>query len=325
MPQSNQKTYIGVLASRDSDTPNKNLISIFNRLFADDKQARDNFSGKFHFVITGGTYGRIFAGYDKVNLNSDVENWLRGCSTWLPRTEEGGVIILSKLICQRKIDLVWMLFEPNTIHWQRQENMALMRLCDQWHAKKLMNFNSIEMWFNNEKDFDTQRNLQELPLTLKLRSDRNIIFGNAHESPSRNKLKEFEGMTIALIAHDAMKEKMIDFAVDHENELNKFKKIITTQTTGKKIEEVTDHFKEKITKCLTGPKGGDIEIATEIIYNECHVVIFFIDPLHPHPHIEDIRVISQACMINDQAIVITNESHARDFMRRVVRGRDRFS
>lgn len=324
MPTS-QKTYIGVLASRDADKSNINLINIFKELF-ENQETRDKFSSDFHFIITGGTYGRIFGGYPGVALTNDVREWLAECSTPLPRTEEGGVVILSNLVCQHKIDIVWMLFEPNTIHWQRQENLALMRLCDQWHVKKLMNVNSIKMWFNNECSSDAKRNSQDFPLTLKLRSGIPIQFSrDAQQSPPRNNLKKFEDMTIALIAHNEMKGRMIDFAIDHEGELNKFKQIITTRTTGNQIQEVTDNLAGKIIKCLTGPKGGDIEIATEIIYNKCHVIIFFIDPLNPHPHIEDIRVISEACMINDQAIMITNESHARDFMRRIVRGKDGLS
>jgi methylglyoxal synthase len=65
----------------------------------------------------------------------------------------------------------------------------------------------------------------------------------------------------------------------------------------------------------SGPKGGDIEVATEIIFGRCHVVIFLIDPLKPHPHLDDIRVILGAGMMQDVEM-LTNERQAREWMER---------
>lgn len=130
-------------------------------------------------------------------------------------------------------------------------------------------------------------------------------------------------MTIALIAHNEMKSRMIDFAIDHQTELNRFGTILATGTTGREVASATSRtIDEKMVRHHSGPKGGDIEIATAILYNKCDLVIFFVDPLNPHPHIEDIRTVFQACMVNDQVVMITNEVHAREFMSRVVRGND---
>lgn len=133
--------------------------------------------------------------------------------------------------------------------------------------------------------------------------------------------KTFKDMTIALIAHDEMKERMMSFAIDHEYELSKFGTILATGTTGREVEAATSL---KIYRYHSGPKGGDIEIATEVILGRCHIVIFFIDPLNPHPHIEDIRTVFEACMLREKVIIITNEMHAREFMTRVVRGKEQF-
>ncbi len=43
------------------------------------------------------------------------------------------------------------------------------------------------------------------------------------------------------------------------------------------------------------------------------------DPLHPHPYIEDIRVVFGACMIQDKVHMLTNEMQAREWMERVVK------
>lgn len=321
MSQLNRRTYIGVLASRDADSPNVKLIKIFNEYF-NDQRKRDEFSSNFHFMITGGTYDRILNGTDNYpGINSSLRDWFIRSSTPLPNTFEGGIIVLSNLICQNMCSIVWTFFEPNTIHWQRQENLALMRLCDQWHIKKFMNAKSVETWLKNETQLDSHRNLQPFPPKLKLRNPGYTIDFISKNDPPQEKTN-FKDMTIALIAHNAMKERMIEFAIDHEADLDKFKFILTTRTTGNKVAEVTDLLERKMIKCLTGPKGGDIQIAAEIIYNKCDIVIFFIDPLNPHPHIEDIRVVSEACMINDHAIMITNEAHAREFMTRIVREKD---
>ena len=131
-------------------------------------------------------------------------------------------------------------------------------------------------------------------------------------------------MTIALIAHDEMKQRMIAFAIDHEWELRKFASILSTGTTGREVAAATSRtIEDKIYRYHSGPLGGDIEIATEILLGRCHIVIFFVDPLQPHPHIDDIRTVFEACMTRQSVVMISNEMHARDFMS-TVRASDSF-
>jgi methylglyoxal synthase len=85
---------------------------------------------------------------------------------------------------------------------------------------------------------------------------------------------------VALIAHDEMKKRMIDFAIDHEDELNAFGRIIATGTTGREVAAATSRrIENKLIRCHSGPHGGDIELATAILYGCCDLVIFFVDPL----------------------------------------------
>jgi len=212
-----------------------------------------------------------------------------------------------------------------------------MRLCDQWHVKRLMNAGSVMVWFDHEADLDAKRNLRNCPPVLRLeRRDGEMVSLTLPMVPTREPwrldtlpgqlwphAKHLSEMTIALIAHDEMKSRMIEFAVDHEPELDKFGTILATGTTGREVAAATSRkIEHKMVRYHSGPKGGDIEIATAILHGFCDVVIFFVDPLKPHPHIEDIRVVFQACMVSDQVVMITNEIHAREFMRRVVRGND---
>ena len=130
---------------------------------------------------------------------------------------------------------------------------------------------------------------------------------------------KFALQTIALIAHDEMKQRMVDFAVEYERELSAFGRILATGTTGLEVEDATRKLAGKIKRYRSGPKGGDIEIATEILYGRCDVVVFLIDPLNPHPHIEDIRTVFAACMVEGEVLMLTNEVQAREWMDAVVR------
>lgn len=329
------KTLIGVLASHDDPKPNMRLASIFTHVYNSTLRVRLE---SFHFAITGGTYDRLFFGDERLGLSAlptEVADWLRtSCGvTRLPETQRGGVIVLSYLICQRECNIVWPFYAPNANHWQRNENLAFMRLCDQWQAKRLMNTGSVMAWFDFESELDAKRNLLKCPPQLRLERSPGIhavLSLDISQREERGQLvghtKLFAEMTIALIAHDEMKTRMIEFAVDHERELDKFGTILATGTTGREVAAATSRqIDNKMVRHHSGPKGGDIEIATAILYGFCDIVVFFIDPLKPHPHIEDIRVVFQACMVSDQVIMITNEMHAREFMSRVVRGHDRLT
>jgi len=336
-----EATLIGVLASRDDPCINRSLGAVLEHLY---NHGEEETLSKFHFIFTGGTYDRIFNGNEEREISAidpEIANWYRReCGvTRLPEGGEGGVTLLNYLITQRKCSIVWAFFAPMEIHWLRPENLALMRLCDQCHVKRLMNRGSVLVWFDLEAVEDAKRNLQPCPprLTLfpdhrKRRVTRFFTQPAGVETPWRGprlsrwtgKKKAFKDMTLALIAHDEMKDRMIDFAIDHESEIDKFGRILATGTTGREVAAATSRaISDKLIRAHSGPKGGDIEIATAVLHDKCDVVIFFMDPLTPHPHIEDIRVVFEACMVKDQVVMITNERHAREFMCRVVRGEKR--
>jgi methylglyoxal synthase len=348
-----KKTLIGVLASHDDVQKNNDLARLFDKL-----HNKANFR-KFHFVFTSGTYQRIILGKDteprrrglKPIKKGKTIGYLKSNSTVLPDRRNGGVTLLANLVVQRQCSIIWPFLSPITGHWLNPENLALMRLCDIWNVKRLMNSGSVETWFRDEAKRDADRNPQEIPLRLhfgggELKKDlwKGVRSVDAQWSNQWNeasdyflfqpdtdipkpKVKgrlpkfwhEFQHQTIALIAHDEMKRQMVDFAIEYGRELSKFGRILATGTTGRDVEEATRELKGKIIRCRSGPKGGDIEIATEILYGRCDVVIFFIDPLRPHPHMEDIRVVFAACMIENGVRMLSNEVQAREWMDEVVR------
>jgi len=335
---SKPKTLIGVLASHDDSGVNKALVELFNWL-ADQDRAQKKME-RFHFLCTGGTTDRIIRGTKSIAPISDktLAFLKKSGVTKLPPSEKGGVPVLSHFVTQRLCTIVWAFWGAKGDHWLRPENLALMRLCDHWHVKRLMNSRSVQVWYEYEADADSKRNQRDCPPALILREDpRNEDWQKSWsfdtEEFKRDKrqkegipynapdIKPFANMTLALIAHDEMKSRMIEFAIDHESELRKFGSILATGTTGREVAAATSRILDKkIFRYHSGPKGGDIEIATEILYGRCDIVIFFVDPLHPQPHREDILVVFQACMVKPEVLMITNEMHAREFMTNVVRG-----
>ena len=82
-------------------------------------------------------------------------------------------------------------------------------------------------------------------------------------------------MTIALIAHDAKKELMVQFCIAYCGILSRHS-IVATGTTGKLVSEATGL---DISRFLSGSQGGDQQIASRISYNEIDLLLFFRDPI----------------------------------------------
>ena len=101
--------------------------------------------------------------------------------------------------------------------------------------------------------------------------------------------------TIALIAHDGKKADMMAFAIQNKDVLKKFE-LIATGTTGKLLE---DRVGLKIDRYLSGPLGGDVQIASRVVLGEIDAVFFFVDPLDKHPHDPDIQTLLRACNVHN--------------------------
>ncbi|MEO5667625.1 MAG: methylglyoxal synthase [Bdellovibrionota bacterium] len=111
--------------------------------------------------------------------------------------------------------------------------------------------------------------------------------------------------TIALIAHDGKKKEMLEFVKDHKNFFDGFH-LVATATTGKNVETLG----LKVKKVLSGPIGGDAQIAAMVATGACQAVIFFRDPLGMHAHEADISSLLRICEVHDVPLV-TNPASAR--------------
>jgi methylglyoxal synthase len=111
--------------------------------------------------------------------------------------------------------------------------------------------------------------------------------------------------TVALIAHDNKKDEMIAFAQQHKDVLARYH-LIGTGTTGKLINEKVGL---NVTRMLSGPLGGDAQIAAQVAEGKVAAVFFFIDPLGKHPHDPDINSLLRICNVHDVPLA-TNPSTA---------------
>jgi methylglyoxal synthase len=103
-------------------------------------------------------------------------------------------------------------------------------------------------------------------------------------------------MEIAIIAHDGKKAEMVQFLNEnakilHRNEIS----LVSTGTTGNKVEKAGF----QVTRLLSGPVGGDAQIAARVAEGKCQMVIFFRDPLEKHPHEPDISMLMRLCDVHN--------------------------
>lgn len=114
-------------------------------------------------------------------------------------------------------------------------------------------------------------------------------------------------MEIAIIAHDGKKAEMVQFLMDHkqliiENDI----KLIATGTTGTNAENAGFTVK----KYLSGPIGGDAQIAARVARKKTNMVFFFRDPLDKHPHEPDIAMLMRLCDVHNIPLA-TNPATAK--------------
>ena len=80
-------------------------------------------------------------------------------------------------------------------------------------------------------------------------------------------------MKIAIIAHDAKKELMVQFCIAYSGILAKHN-LMATGITGKMVAEATGL---KVHRFYAGAQGGDQQIAARLQYNEIDMLLFFRD------------------------------------------------
>ena len=99
------------------------------------------------------------------------------------------------------------------------------------------------------------------------------------ESPAKKR--------IALVAHDNMKDEMLEWVAHHRAELSQHE-LVGTGTTGRLVQEHTGLVVERL---RSGPLGGDQQMGARIAEGQIDILVFFWDPLEPQPHDPDIKAL----------------------------------
>jgi methylglyoxal synthase len=99
---------------------------------------------------------------------------------------------------------------------------------------------------------------------------------------------------LALIAHDQKKAEMAAWAERHRLRLSQFN-LFATGTTGGRIMERCPEL--PVTRLKSGPLGGDQQIGAMIAEGRIDALVFFVDPLSPHPHDVDVKALMRVALV----------------------------
>ena len=121
---------------------------------------------------------------------------------------------------------------------------------------------------------------------------------------------------IAMIAHDGKKADMVSFLLKNQ-ELFKNAELSATATTGNFLEKAGF----RVTKYLSGPLGGDAQMAAKVATGELDFVFFFRDPLYRHPHEPDVQMLMRICDVHNIPLA-TNPAAAEFLLKGMIADED---
>ncbi len=103
-------------------------------------------------------------------------------------------------------------------------------------------------------------------------------------------------LRVALVAHDEKKPALVAWVAQHRRHFEGFE-LLATGTTGQRIMETCPEL--PVRRLKSGPLGGDQQIGALIAERELDALIFFVDPLSPHPHDVDVKALTRLAIVYD--------------------------
>ena len=100
-------------------------------------------------------------------------------------------------------------------------------------------------------------------------------------------------VTIALVAHDNMKDDLLEWAKFNREFLANFR-LIATGTTGRLLQEQLDLQVERL---QSGPLGGDQQLGALLSGGVIDFMVFFWDPLSAQPHDSDVKALLRLSVV----------------------------
>jgi methylglyoxal synthase len=103
---------------------------------------------------------------------------------------------------------------------------------------------------------------------------------------------------IVLIAHDNKKSDLLEWARFNRGTLEAHD-LYGTGTTGTVL---ATELGLEVSRFLSGPLGGDQQVGAAIAEGRVDLIIFFWDPLEPHPHDVDVKALLRIAVVYDVPI-----------------------
>ena len=104
---------------------------------------------------------------------------------------------------------------------------------------------------------------------------------------------------------------MVQFLMNHLDTLkDRNISLVSTGTTGQHAMDAG----LQVERVLSGPIGGDAQIASEVATGKVQMVFFFRDPLDKHPHEPDINMLMRLCDVHNVPLA-TNPATAEILLR----------
>jgi methylglyoxal synthase len=198
-----------------------------------------------------------------------------------PYGREGGLMMLVSRIVEtdraKALDAIIYLMDPVDPSSNFPEALALKRQCVIHGKPFLSTLAGAREWFELE-----------------------AIAAGAAPDPALDATFNLQTESIALIAHDAMKARMLALAEQHFAILDKFAVRYATGTTGGLLNQLAQKIKGSaagrnwVQPFQSGPLGGDAQIAELILTRLCRRVLFLEDPHVARQHEADIQLLERA-------------------------------
>lgn len=110
--------------------------------------------------------------------------------------------------------------------------------------------------------------------------------------------KDDEHLVLALVAHDNMKQDLVDWAIFNRLTLSNYQ-LYSTKNTG---EALRQHAQLEVALLKSGALGGDAQVGGMIAEGLVDMVIFLWDPLTPQPHDVDVKALLRLAVLYDVPI-----------------------
>jgi len=110
-----------------------------------------------------------------------------------------------------------------------------------------------------------------------------------------------KSIQLALVAHDAKKDLLIEWARPNLSRLSQCT-LFGTGTTGTRLNE---ELSLDVTRMKSGPLGGDAQLGAMIAEGRLDGLIFFTDPLSALPHDVDVKSLLRLAVYYDTPLAMS--------------------